>query len=235
MASTTGSLCFRPSLHCVQVEIAWYFQATSDSPTSRVISPGLHYLKDKIPSLCLSEKHNTSDTIRSVGKRRRGSSSSCSWQPGRLLIPFSWSPSPRRGGAILFLRAPDHPLSPPFSSMAAYNCMCLPSPAALAPTQRGPSGDVAGRLVCRLGARMGGGNLCAVCCPPLTLIGSHLASQKYPVVDEARGGPAWCHILLEALPARQTTSTWPEPLQLQVPGGPPGLKTHSPQSAWCAD
>lgn len=34
------------------------------------------YLKDKTPSLCLSEKHNTSDTIRSVGKRRRGSSSS---------------------------------------------------------------------------------------------------------------------------------------------------------------
>jgi hypothetical protein len=79
----------------------------------------------------------------------------------------------------------------------------------------------------------------AICVPcavhPLTLFGSQLASQKYPVVDEARGGPAWCHILFEALPGGQTTSPCPQPHQLRVPGGPSDLKAHSPQLVWCAD
>lgn len=110
--------------------------------------PGSH-LKDKTPSLCLSENDNTSDTIRLVDRRRsddaqvlvHGNLADSSFHSLGLRLPGVAEPSSSS-------ELPTTPSSPPLPSMAAYNCMCLSSPEALAPTQRGPSGDVDRRLVC---------------------------------------------------------------------------------------
>jgi hypothetical protein len=148
----------RPSLHCIQFKIAWYSPARSDRPQQ---GP---YLQDKTPSLCLSENNNSSDTIWLVGRWRceeaqvlvHGDLSDSPFHPLCLSLPDVAEPS----------LSSELPTSPPLSSMAAYNCMCLLSPEVVVPTQGGPSGDVNRWLACRLGARMSGGNLCAVCCPP---------------------------------------------------------------------